>query len=65
LHPAGYQFEVTPATADEEEWDANWLMICGNVRTADSRRWAFLDPCLTTWEARSLSAWLRAVAGDD
>ena len=64
LHPAGYQFEVTPETADEEDWDANWLMIRGNARTADGRRWAFLDPCLTTWEARSLSAWLRAVVGD-
>ncbi len=65
LHPAAYQFEVTPATADEQDWDANWLMIHGDVRTAGGRQWAFLDPCLTTWEARRLSAWLRDVAVGD
>ena len=48
LHPAAYQFEVTPATADEHDWDANWLMIHGDVRIAGGRQWAFLDPCLTT-----------------
>jgi hypothetical protein len=65
LHPAAYQFEVTRATADEQDWDANWLMIHGDARTADGRQWAFLDPCLTTWEARNLSAWLHdAAAGD-
>jgi hypothetical protein len=37
-------------------------MIRGDVRFADGRQWAFVDPCLTTWEARSLSSWLHAVA---
>jgi hypothetical protein len=64
LRPAAYQFEVPPATAGERDWDANWLMIRGDVRTADGRGWAFLDPCLTTWEARNLSAWLRGAVGE-
>jgi hypothetical protein len=64
LHPAAYQFEVTPASGSERDWDANWLMIQGDVRTGDGRQWAFLDPCLTTWEARRLSAWLHGAAGD-
>jgi hypothetical protein len=63
LSPAAYQFQVTPATADEQDWDANWLMIRGDIRTASGRQWEFLDPCLTTWEARSLSAWLHRAAG--
>ena len=64
LHPAAYQFEMPPPAEDEDEdeGDANWLMISGAVCAADGRRWAFLDPCLTTSEARSLSAWLRRVA---
>ncbi len=64
LHPAAYQFEVTPASGSERDWDANWLMIQGDVRTGDGRQWAFLDPCLTTWEARRLSAWLHGGARD-
>lgn len=63
LRPAAYQFDVPPATAGERDWDANWLMIRGDVCTADGRQWAFLDPCLTTWEARNLSAWLRGAVG--
>jgi hypothetical protein len=42
--------------------DANWLIIAGDVRTGDGRCWRFENPCLTTWEARSLGAWLRGVA---
>src|SRR6266566_5154102 len=64
LHPAAYQFEVTPASGSERDWDANWLMIQGDVRTGDGRQWASLDPCLTTWEARRLSAWLHGAARD-
>jgi hypothetical protein len=65
LHPSAYQFDLTPAVGDEKDWDANWLMIHGDVRAADGRQWAFLEPCLTTWEARSLSAWLHGVAVGD
>jgi hypothetical protein len=56
---------VSPAISDGQDWDANWLMIQGDVHTSDGRQWAFADPCLTTWEARSLSAWLHGVADGD
>jgi hypothetical protein len=66
LHPAAYQFERAPAPGSERDWDANWLMIQGDVRAGDGRQWTFLDPCLTTWDARRLSAWMHDVAvGDD
>jgi hypothetical protein len=62
VRPVAYQFDLPPAVASGQDWDANWLMIQGDVRTADGRQWTFSDPCLTTWEARSLSSWLHAVA---
>ena len=33
-------------------------MIRGDVTTADGRSWSFTDPCMTTWEAEELWAWL-------
>jgi hypothetical protein len=33
-------------------------MIRGDVTTADGRSWSFTDPCMTTWEAEKLWAWL-------
>jgi hypothetical protein len=42
--------------------DANWLQVRGNITLADGTAWAFERPCLTTWEARGLGSWLRAVA---
>lgn len=33
------------------------------MKSGDSE-WTFRDPCLTTWEARALSSWLRGVADD-
>lgn len=59
-----YQFDPTtsPKNHPAWEWDANWLMIRGDARTADDLRWEFLDPCMTTHEARDLGAWLRIVA---
>jgi hypothetical protein len=74
LRPVGYQFsrQVAAGAAKAEraagtggDWDANWLMIHGDIRTADERYWTFTDPCLTTWEAERLSAWLRAAASKD
>ena len=47
------------------DWDANWLMIRGVIRTAGGRAWTFCEPCLTTWEAECLSAWLHAAASQD
>ena len=33
--------------------DANWLQIRGSITLADGKTWAFEDPCLRTWDARS------------
>lgn len=62
LRPLRYQFASARSTEAARDWDANWLIIRGDVELADGRRWSFEDPCLTTWEARELGAWLRAVA---
>lgn len=62
LRPTRYQFgNIQSATA--RDWDANWLEVRGEVHLADGRQWRFEDPCLTTWEARDLGAWLRRVLG--
>ncbi|XVU21154.1 WapI family immunity protein [Actinoplanes sp. CA-054009] len=50
LRPVAYEFDA----ADGDEWDDNWLVVRGEVGDR-----AFDDPCLTTWEARELGAWLR------
>jgi hypothetical protein len=47
------------------DWDANWLVLTGSLLLPDGRAHAFRDPCLTTWEARELSDWLRSVAAGD
>lgn len=60
LRPTGYQFPGTVAEGPDD-WDANWLVIAGYARLSDGRSWNFKDPCLTTWEARSLGDWLRGV----
>lgn len=60
LRPLRYQFPGITGTG-QYDWDANWLVIGGDVHLPDDRGWSFSDPCLTTWEARSLGAWLRAV----
>lgn len=60
LRPTRYQF---PASSSEPgDWDANWLEIHGRVSTVAGESWTFDDPCLTTWEAREIGDWLRAVA---
>jgi len=73
LRPTGYQFsqagraEAGGADCTAEsyaDWDANWLVIRGDVTAADGRSWSFTDPCLTAWEAERLSAWLDAVSRD-
>ena len=63
LRPTRYQFPAPPqAPPEADDWDASWLQVDGAVRTASGGRWRFEDPCLTTWEARELLAWLRAAA---
>jgi hypothetical protein len=74
LRPVGYQFSRPGSIGDAEaknttgsyaDWDANWLLIGGDIRTPDGRSWRFNDPCLTTWEAEHLAMWLHAAASDD
>lgn len=60
IRPLAYQFPAITGSG-EYDWDANWLVVHGDVQLGDGRRWSFSDPCLTTWEARSLANWLRAV----
>jgi hypothetical protein len=65
LRPLSYQFRCVPGTADGPDWDANWLVIRGDIRTADGRSWTFSDSCLTTWECAELSQWLHGVIRGD
>lgn len=63
LRPTGYQHPAPPPVpAHADDWDANWLQVYGAVRTAEGQQWTFDQPCLTTWEARELLAWMRAAA---
>lgn len=64
LRLVAYEFPATAAVGSDD-WDANWLVVAGDVRLADGRRWSFSEPCLTTWEARSLGDWLRAVVSGE
>ncbi|WP_439099018.1 WapI family immunity protein [Cryobacterium aureum] len=57
LEPARYEFP-NPAG---DKWDDNWLIISGDVSARDTE-WQFTVPCLTTFEANQISAWLRSVA---
>jgi hypothetical protein len=60
LRPTRYQFPADPI--EPEDWDANWLEVHGEIRTAGGESWTFDDPCLTTWEAQELRDWFRAAA---
>jgi hypothetical protein len=60
IRPTQYQFPT--ASGEPDDWDANWLQIRGRVRTVAGETWEFDDPCLTTWEARTLGFWLGAAA---
>lgn len=61
LQPVSYQFGLGDSKTGPKDWDADWLVIRGEVRDGDGREWSFTDPCLTTWEAASLGTWLRGV----
>lgn len=52
----GYQFpEISTG------WDGNWVLA--DVRVNDPRgNWAFVDPCLTTWEVERLAQWIDDIA---
>lgn len=60
LNIAGYQYPEIIGSGPGH-WDANWLLVEGQVHTGDAD-WTFYDPCLTTWEANELASWLRSIA---
>lgn len=64
LLPVRYQFPGM-ARVSPQDWDANWLVVRGDVRIEGGRVWSFTDPCLTTWEAAELGEWLRGVVSGD
>ena len=61
LAVTSYQFASGQSRSEQADWDANWLMIRGEVWDGD-QAWEFHDPCMTTWEARELASWLRGLS---
>ncbi|HUQ62297.1 MAG TPA: hypothetical protein VM121_00905 [Acidimicrobiales bacterium] len=54
----GYQFPENTT----DPWDSNQLLVAVHI-TSRQGTWQVHDPCLTTWEAKSLATWLlRATA---
>lgn len=58
LWPVRYQFESTTG----DEFDDNWLVIRGTVKSLELGEWSFEDPALLVSEAHEFSAWLRKAA---
>jgi hypothetical protein len=56
LQVVGYEFP----DATSSPYDSNWLIVVGRVGYA-GREWQFRDPCLLTYEAVRLCAWLEGV----
>src|ERR1700712_465386 len=57
----GYQFpSATPV--DTRDWDANWLIVAGEVSTVHGDAWNFRSSSLATWEVHGLAAWLLNVS---
>lgn len=61
LRPLRYQYPELTGDGSGDDWDANWLIIRGDVRLQQGGSWSFEHPCLTTSEARELGSWLRGV----
>lgn len=57
----GYEFPGAVEVEQGWDWEANWLVIRGRIRSAD-RSWSFTSPCLTTVEAVDVGRWLHRVA---
>ena len=56
LSIVGYQFPGETV----DPWESNSLLVA--LRVVSPRgTWEVVDPCLTTWEAARLAAWLAAV----
>lgn len=60
LQVTSYECAGRPVEDDGFDWDANWLMIRGDVWDG-FQAWRFHHPCLTTHEARELGRWLRGL----
>jgi hypothetical protein len=60
LSIVGYQFPHE----ERDPWDSNWLLVSVRV-LAPEGSWEVVDPCLTTWEANRLVAWLVHAAVSD
>lgn len=60
LSIVGYQFP----DVEHDPWDSNWLLVALRV-VSPKGTWEVVDPCLTTWEAKNLMAWLVTVATRD
>jgi hypothetical protein len=59
---ASYQYPSRRGSGNPGfDWDANWLMIRGDVQLADGRSWHFEEPYLQASEARALEDWMRGV----
>jgi len=61
LEISAYEFPERQADGPRD-WDANWLIVHGEVVLADGASWSFQEPCLTTWDAEELGSWLRKAA---
>lgn len=59
LRIGAYQYSKSQAAPDGG-WDENWLHVSGRVKRGNES-WAFREPCLTTWDAQNLLAWLRRI----
>lgn len=63
LHPVAYQFGRGRPQADGGfDFDGNWVVIDGHVRTAEGVESSFRVPCLLTDDVQEISGWLKAVA---
>jgi hypothetical protein len=57
LRILGYQYP----DMETEEYDSNWLIVEGQIMHPRGG-WKFRDPCLLTYEASRLAAWLESLA---
>src|SRR5438105_15344249 len=57
LWVSGYQF---PESANDE-YESNWLNITTRL-DGFGQSWTSTNPCLTTWELKSLAHWFRSIS---
>lgn len=56
----GYEYPSLQPS-DAYEWDANWLVVSGDLTLSDGRRHSFVAACLTTGQAAELRDWLQGI----